>query len=87
MLQFVAMCCSLSQCVAVCRNVLQFVEMCCSLSQCVAVCCNVLHEIFLCVQKNVAVFRSVFQFNRKQMQYVAVFCIVCVGFSEFLESS
>ena len=41
-LQFVTVCCSVSQCVAVCCNVLQCVAVCRSVLQCVAVCCSVL---------------------------------------------
>ena len=36
------MCCSVLQCVAVCRSALQCVAVCCSVSQYVAVCCSVL---------------------------------------------
>jgi len=39
---FVAVCCSVLQCVAVCCSVLQCVAVCCSVLQCVAVCCSVL---------------------------------------------
>jgi len=38
---YVAVCCSVLQCVAVCCSVLQ---MCCSVLQCVAVCCSVLQQ-------------------------------------------
>jgi len=56
-LQCVAVCCSVSQCVAVCcsvvpcRAILQCVAVCCSVSQCVAVCCSVLpcRAILQCV--------------------------------------
>ena len=37
-LQCVAVCCSVSQRVAVCHSMLQCVTVCCSVSQCVAVC-------------------------------------------------
>jgi len=36
-LHCVAVCCSVSQCVAACRSLLQCVVVCCSVSQCVAV--------------------------------------------------
>jgi len=39
---FVAVCCSVWQCVAVYCSVLQCVAVCCSVLQCVAVCCSVL---------------------------------------------
>jgi len=58
-LQTVAVCCSVLQCVAleetfamghayvtgVCCNVLQSVAVCCSVLQCVAVCCSVLQSV------------------------------------------
>jgi len=40
-----AVCCSMSQCVAVCRSVLQYVAVCCSMSQCVAVRCSALQYV------------------------------------------
>jgi len=53
MCQYVAICCSVLQCVAanmvrhvcgcevwVCVSILQFVAVCCSVLQCVAVCCS-----------------------------------------------
>ena len=54
MLQYVAVCCSVLQCVAVSETwrfhterarVLQCVAVCCSVLQCVAVCCSELHSV------------------------------------------
>ena len=39
---YVAVCCSVLQCVAVCCSVLQFVAVCCTVLQCAVVCCSVL---------------------------------------------
>jgi len=45
---YVAMCCSVLQCVVVCFSVLQCVAVCCSVLQCVAVCCSVLQCVAVC---------------------------------------
>ena len=45
---FIAVCCSVLQCVASCRSVLQCVVVCCSVLQCVAVCCSVLQCVAVC---------------------------------------
>jgi len=46
-------CCSVLQCVAVCRSVINYVTLCvavcCSVLQCVAVCCSVINSVTLCV--------------------------------------
>jgi len=46
--QCVAVCCSVLQCVAVCCSVLQCVTVCCSVLQCVAVCCSALQCVAVC---------------------------------------
>jgi len=63
---FVAVCCSVLQCVALCYSVLQCVAVCYSVLQCVAVCCSVLQCIAVC---------------GSMLQYVAVCCSVlqCVA--------
>ena len=48
LLQYVAVCCSVLQCVAVCFSVLQYAAMCCSVLQCAAVCCGVLQYAAVC---------------------------------------
>ena len=75
-LQYVAVCCSVLQCAAVC---LQCVAVCCSLLQCAAVCLR-------CVAVYCSVLRSVGQLARVELchvhtsvccsmlQYVAVYC-------------
>jgi len=54
-LQCVAVCCSVLQCVAVeCMyllSVLQCVAVCCSVLQCVAVCCSVLQCVAVCCSR------------------------------------
>ena len=62
-LQCVAVCCSALQCVAVCCSVLQCVALCRIVSHCVAVCCSVLQYVAVCcsVLQCVAVCCSVFQ--------------------------
>ena len=47
-LQCVEVCCSVLQCVAVCSSMLQYVAVCCSVLQCVAVCCSVLQCVAVC---------------------------------------
>ena len=48
MLQCVTVCCSVLQCVAVCYSVLQCVTVCCSVLQCVAACYIVLQCVTVC---------------------------------------
>ena len=64
---FVAVCCSVLQCVAVCCSVLQCAAVCCSVLQCAAVCCSVLQCVAVCcsVLQCVAVCCS-------RLQYVAM---------------
>ena len=45
---YVAVCCSVLQCVVVCCSVLHCVAECCSVLQCVAVCCSVLQCVAVC---------------------------------------
>jgi len=47
-LQSVAVCCSLLQCVAECFSVLQSVSVCCRVFQCVAECFSVLQSVSVC---------------------------------------
>jgi len=48
-LQCVAVCCSVLQCVAVYRKIdISFFAVYCSVLQCVAVCCSVLHCVAVC---------------------------------------
>jgi len=44
-LQYVAVCCSVARCAAVCCSVLQCVAVCCSVARCAAVCCSVLQFV------------------------------------------
>ena len=89
MLQYVAVCCSVLQCVAVhcstlyhvaacvnCVMPIQKSHPCCSALQCIAVRCSTLHRVAVCVIQ--------FDFNREgslvlqcALQYVAVCCGVC----------
>ena len=50
---YVAVCCSVLQCVTVYCSVLQCVEVCRSVLQCVAVCCSVLQCLGVCCSEGV----------------------------------
>jgi len=75
-LQCVAVWCSVVQCVAECCRVLQCVAVCCSVVQCGAVCCRVLQSVAVCCSELQWVALSC-----SELQWVAVSCSVvrCVA--------